>query len=96
MTNVGARDKSERWKPEGFERYLTVAELCRVVGRDRSRIYQLERQAAEGKIVFPVPVRVKVGRLRVRLYSPAEVDKIRQWFQNVRPGPRAVATRTRR
>lgn len=96
MTNVGARDKSERWKPAGYEHYLTIAEVCRVVDRDRSRIYQLEREAAKGKIVFPTPIRVKVGRLRVRLYSPAEVDKIRTWFHNAKSGPRAAAKTTTR
>jgi hypothetical protein len=88
MTNVGARDKSERWKPEQLAHYLTMAELCREVGRDRSRIIQLEREAALGKIKFPVPVRVKVGRLQVRLYSPEDVSIIRSWFKNAKPGPR--------
>ena len=96
MTNVGARDNPERWKPEGFEHYLTMAELCDVVKRDRSRIYKAEREAAKGNIMFPVPIRVKVGRLRVRLYSPEEVDKIKQWFKNVKPGPRSAVKRTRR
>jgi hypothetical protein len=84
MTNVGQRDKYERWKPEGFEDYLTMAELCRIVNRDRSRIVQLEREG-----VIPSPVRVKVGRLKVRLYSMDEVRAIEEWFRDSRPGPRA-------
>jgi hypothetical protein len=84
MVNVvGSRDNYNRWKPAGFENHLTMAELCQVVQRDRSRIKQLE---SEG--VIPAPIRVKVGRLRVRLYAPDEVRKIAEWFKNAKPGPR--------
>ena len=88
MTNVGQRDKSERWKPEGFEHYLTMAELCRAVKRDPSRVRRAEQAAKRGEIVFPSPIRVKVGKLRVRLYSPEEVEEVREWFRNAKPGPR--------
>jgi hypothetical protein len=84
MTNVGQRDKYERWKPEGFEDYMTITELATIVNRDRSRIVQLEREG-----VIPAPIRVKVGRLRVRLYSLAEVRTIEEWFRDAKPGPRA-------
>lgn len=84
MTLIGQRDKYGRWKPEGFEDYLTITELATLVNRDRSRIIQLEREG-----VIPSPVRVKVGRLKVRLYSVTEVRAIEEWFRDAKPGPRA-------
>jgi hypothetical protein len=90
MTNVGQRDNASRWKPEGFESYLTISELCRIVNRDRSRILQLENEG-----VIPSPIRVKVGRLKVRLYSPAEVRTIEEWFRHAKPGRRASRRATR-
>jgi len=83
MTNVGQKDNYQRWKPEGFEHYRTMAELCTIVNRDRSRIVQLEREG-----VIPAPIRVKVGSLHVRLYSPDEVRTIEEWFRTAKPGPR--------
>lgn len=83
MRNFRQDDNAARWKPEGFEGYMTMAELCRVVNRDRSRIVQLEREG-----VIPAPVRVKVGRLKVRLYSMDEVHAIEEWFRAAKPGPR--------
>lgn len=71
----------ERVKPKGFEQHLTVLEVARIVNRDRSALARAEKT---GRI--PRPVRVKVGRLQVRLYSPEEVEKIKQHFANVRPG----------
>jgi len=84
MVNVvGSRDDYSRWKPEGFEDYFTTAELCRAVRRDRSRIFRYEKEG-----LIPSPVRVKVGRLKVRLYSPQEVRQIADFFKNLKPGPR--------
>lgn len=75
MTRWGGKDDPGRWKPEGFERYLTRGELCALVGRHRSRILQLERA---GKI--PAPIRVSIGKLSVRLYSAKDVAKIKAHF----------------
>ena len=75
---VGSRDDPNRWKPEGMRDHLTLGELARLVERDRSRIIQLEKG---GKIVSPV--RVKVGRLMVRLYSPSDVREIVEHFHRV-------------
>ncbi len=75
------RDHHERWKPEGFETYSTLAEVCAIVGRDRRRITQLE---AAGRI--PSPIRVPHGSHHVRLYSPVEVERIRTHFANVKNG----------
>jgi hypothetical protein len=84
MVNVvGSRDDYSRWKPKGFEKHLTVQELADLVGRHRSRIYQLEK-----KKIIGAPIRVNVGELQVRLYSPEECAKIKQHFATVRPGPK--------
>jgi hypothetical protein len=82
MVNVvGSRDDYGRWKPDGLKDHFTMAELCARVGRDSSRIRQLEKS---GQIA--APIRVQVGMLRVRLYSPKEVRKIEEHFKNARPG----------
>jgi hypothetical protein len=78
---VGSKDNYSRWKPKGFEKHLTMAELCTRVNRTRDRIEQLEKF---GKL--PSPVRVSVGALKVRLYSPKEVAKIEKHFREARPG----------
>lgn len=70
-----------RFKPKGYENHLTLAEVCNRVQRDRSRVLQLERKG-----VLPSPIRVKVGRLKVRLYSEEEAAKIEEHFRNARPG----------
>lgn len=74
---VGSKDNYQRWKPDNLRHYKTMAELCAVVERDRSRIFQLERAG-----VIPKPIMVKVGRHRVRLYSPEEVAAIKRHFQD--------------
>lgn len=79
---VGSTDNFDRWKPKDKLDWLTLSELARLVSRDTSRIRQLEREG-----VIAAPIRVKVGRLRVRLYSPAEARKIEQHFrENAKPG----------
>lgn len=85
MVNVvGSKDDYSRWKPDNLKDHKTVQELADLVGRHRSRIYQLEKQGHIG-----APIRVKVGMLQVRLYSPAECAKIQEHFKNVRPGPKS-------
>lgn len=78
---VGSHDDPSKWKPKGFENYLTINELCQVVNRTRSRIQQLERQ---GRIL--APIRVKIGRLSVRLYSPEDVEQLKHHFATVKSG----------
>ena len=78
MVNVvGSKDNYQRWKPDNLKHYKTMAELCAIVERDRSRIIQLER----AKIIAR-PIMVKVGRLKVRLYSPEEVHAIQKHFED--------------
>lgn len=82
MVNVvGSKDNYDRFKPDGFEKYKTMAEVCAVVNRDRRRITQLEKA---GKL--PKPVRVKVGRLSVRLYDAKQVRTIKRYFETAKPG----------
>jgi hypothetical protein len=85
---VGSTDNFARWKPDNMQDHLTIAELSRRVGRSKDRIKQLEKNGD-----IPSPVRVNVGELRVRLYSPQEVRKIEEWFANARPGPRVAEGR---
>lgn len=75
------KNTSERWKPDVLKDHLTLTEVCDRVRRDPSRVRQLEREG-----VIPAPVRVRAGKLRVRLYSPQEVAKIEEHFKNARPG----------
>src|SRR4051812_12670244 len=81
VNRIGKSDNFNRWKPATMRNYLTMTELSRRVGRDRSRIKQLERAG-----VIPKPIRVKVGELQVRLYSPADVRKIERHFEAAKPG----------
>lgn len=82
MVNVvGSKDNYQRWKPDKYKNYLTMAELCAKVQRDRRRITQLEKAS-----VLPAPIRVNVGRLKVRLYSPEQVKLIVKHFKNAKPG----------
>lgn len=78
MVNVvGSRDNYDRWKPDELANHKTIQEVADIVKRSTDRIKQLEKKG-----VLPKPIRVKVGRLQVRLYSPSEVEKIEQHFKN--------------
>ena len=81
VNRIGKSDNFNRWKPRNMRDHLTMTELARRVGRDRSRIKQLEQAG-----VLPKPVRVTVGELQVRLYSPADVRKIERHFAAAKPG----------
>ncbi len=81
MVKAGSKGDFARWKPEGFEDYLTVAEVAAIVHRDTRRIKQLEQA---GKL--PHPIRVPAGQHQVRLYSPNEVERIRLHFAEVANG----------
>jgi hypothetical protein len=78
--SLHARDVSYM-KPKRFQDYMTLNEVSREVGRDRTRILQLEREDR-----IPKAARVKVGTLDVRLWSPAQVDEIREVFSKMKPG----------
>jgi hypothetical protein len=68
-------------KPEGFADYLTITELSVSVDRDISWLRKLE---ADGKI--PAAHRVKVGKLSVRLWSPAQRDEIEIIVNSIKRG----------
>jgi hypothetical protein len=68
-------------KPRKFRNHMTLNEVSRAVNRDRTRILQLEKEDR-----IPQPRRVKVGTLDVRLWSPAQVDEIRDVFSKMKPG----------
>lgn len=69
------RQGVSRFKPKGYENYLTIAELAEEVGKTTSWIKQLERRDR-----MPVPVRVSLGELSVRLYSPEMVEEVKAIF----------------
>jgi hypothetical protein len=68
-------------KPERFRDYLTVTELSRLLKKDYSWLLTLERA---GRI--PQAARVRQGRLMVRLWSPAQVEEIKEIMSKMRPG----------
>ena len=68
-------------KPQKFQDYLTITELSREVNRDVSWLKHLERADR-----IPVAKRVKVGSLLVRLWSPKQVEEIREILSTMRPG----------
>ena len=70
-------------KPPKYKDYLTISEVARRVNRDVSRIKMLEKEDR-----IPKAVRHKVGKLEIRLYSPADVAEIETIFANLRPGRR--------
>jgi predicted DNA-binding transcriptional regulator AlpA len=71
----------EHIKPPKFQNHLTLTEVARLVGKDKSWIRTLE---AEGRI--PTAARVKLGQLQIRLWSPAQVEEIKQIFREMRVG----------
>lgn len=74
----GVRDaeKFERWKPSDKQDWMTVKELADYVCRDVSWIRRLDRRGQ-----LPKAARFKVGRLSIRLYSPAQADQILSFFR---------------
>lgn len=71
------------FKPKGFEKYVTMRELCKLVDRDSSWIRKLERADR-----IPKAKRVTHGALEVRLWSPAQVEEIRGILSKMKPGRR--------
>lgn len=70
-----------RIKPARYADYLTVGELAVAVDKTTTWLKRLERQ---GRI--PKPARVKRGQLEFRLYSPSQVEEIREILSQMRPG----------
>jgi len=68
-------------KPANFRDYLTLRELRREVNRDTTWLKHLER---DGRI--PEASRVKHGELLVRLWSPAQVQEVKEILSRMKPG----------
>jgi hypothetical protein len=71
----------DQFKPEKFAHYLTLGELADHVERNRDYMRRLERQGR-----LPEAKRHKVGKLSIRLYSPAQVREIETIFSRMRRG----------
>lgn len=69
------------FKREKFMDYLTLGELAIEVGKDPSWIKKLER---DGRL--PKPKRVRRGALHIRMYSQYDVELIREFFDEMKPG----------
>lgn len=68
-------------KPAKFQHYLTITELANEVGRTISWLRLLERDDR-----IPKAIRVKRGKLQVRLWSPEQVQEIKEIIATHRPG----------
>jgi hypothetical protein len=68
-------------KPHGYEKHVTITELSRIVNKDISWLRQLEREDR-----IPVAARIQRGELLVRLWSPAQVEEIKQILSRMKPG----------
>jgi len=78
--------RTQQWKPDGYEEWLTLGELAVRVKRHKDYLRRLERQDR-----IPIPKRVKRGALEIRLYSPAKVKEIIEILSRMRPGrPRSA------
>ena len=68
-------------KPAKYQDYLTIGEVCEEVDKRPKWIKQLER---DGRI--PKALRVKRGKVELRLWSPAQVREIKQILSTHRVG----------
>ena len=68
-------------KPKKFRDHLTLKELSERLGKDPRWIRRLEDA---GRI--PLPRRVSMGQLNVRLWSPAQADEIERIISGHRVG----------
>lgn len=68
-------------KPKGHENWLTITELSVRVKKDISWLRKLER---ENRI--PKAKRFKHGDLRVRLWSPVQVEEIAEILSKLKRG----------
>lgn len=70
-----------RFKPDGYENWLTIKEVADACKRDVSWIRRLE---ARGDI--PKARRVKVGKLKIRLWPEHELTEIKEVLESLHPG----------
>lgn len=69
------------WKPQGCKDWLTLKELSEHVQRDMKWLRILER---EGRI--PKAIRIKRGKLEIRLWSPEQAKEVELILQTLKPG----------
>lgn len=81
VTRAGEMRDVHYMKPERFKDYLTITEMSLAVDRDISWLRKLER---DGRI--PAAHRVKVGKISVRLWSPAQRDEINTIVHSMKRG----------
>jgi hypothetical protein len=74
---------AQRIKPRGFKHYLTIGEVAIALRKDKDWIKKLERAGR-----LPEAKRVSFGELEVRLYSPEQLQEMRDIFATHRPGRR--------
>jgi hypothetical protein len=68
-------------KPKGHEEWLTLTELSNKTGKDISWLRKLE-----AKKRIPVAKRFPHGSLKIRLWSPVQVDEIVRILSTLKPG----------
>jgi hypothetical protein len=68
-------------KPIKFKEYFTLTEASREIGCSIEWLRRLEK---DGRI--PLAVRVKRGKLEIRLWSPAQIEEIQEILATHRPG----------
>jgi hypothetical protein len=68
-------------KPSNYVNHMTLSEVAREIGCDPSWIRKLERADR-----IPKAVRVQRGAISVRLWSPEQVEEIREIIDSHQPG----------
>jgi hypothetical protein len=68
-------------KPRNYTEHMTLGEVAREIGCDPSWIRKLERADR-----IPKAVRVQRGEISVRLWSPEQVEEIREIIDSHQPG----------
>ena len=66
----------QQLKPEKYKHYMTIGEVGYYVRRDPVTIRRLERQG-----LILAPARVLRGNYYVRLYSPAQAEELKKFFE---------------
>jgi hypothetical protein len=69
------------FKPAKFHNHVTITELSRIVNKEVSWLRQLEKDDR-----IPRAARVKAGKLEIRLWSPAQVEEVKDILSNMRVG----------
>jgi hypothetical protein len=80
-TGTKIHPPQNRWKPPGFEHYLTITEAGLQLGKDPRWIKRLDTLGR-----MPEAKRVQRGLISIRLYSPDQVEEMREIFKTHKPG----------